>query len=45
MRSRHEGGVHIALADGAGRFISENIDKLVYRSLLTIQGNEKTGEF
>jgi prepilin-type N-terminal cleavage/methylation domain-containing protein len=45
MRSRHEGGVHIALADGAGRFISENIDKLVYRSLLTIQGNERTGEF
>jgi hypothetical protein len=45
MRSRHVGGVHILLGDGAGRFISQNIDKLVYRALMTIQGNERTGEF
>jgi prepilin-type processing-associated H-X9-DG protein len=45
MRSRHTGGVHILLGDGAVRFISDNIDKLNYRALMTIQGSERIGEF
>jgi len=44
-RSRHEGGVQVLLGDGSARFISENIDKLIYRGLITIQGNERLGEF
>ncbi|MFG0331746.1 MAG: DUF1559 domain-containing protein [Maioricimonas sp. JB049] len=45
MRSRHEGGVQAAMADGAVRFIGENIDRVLYRSLLTIRGDEVVGEF
>ncbi len=44
-RSRHAGGVHISLGDGSVRFISENIDKMIYRALLTITGGEQIGEF
>jgi type II secretory pathway pseudopilin PulG len=44
-RSRHEGGVFIGLGDGAVRFISENIDRVLWRSLLTIQGRDQVGEF
>jgi len=45
IRSFHTGGAHIGLCDGSGRFISNNIDRVVYRSLLTIQGAETIGEF
>lgn len=44
-RSRHVGGVHVLMGDGAVRFISENIDILVWRSLGTIAGSEIIGEF
>jgi prepilin-type processing-associated H-X9-DG protein len=44
-RSRHEGGVHMSFADGKVKFISENIDRLLYRSLLTIQGDDLVGDF
>lgn len=44
-RSRHIGGVQMALGDGSVRFVSENIDRLTYRAILTIQGNEQVGEF
>jgi prepilin-type N-terminal cleavage/methylation domain-containing protein len=44
-RSRHVGGVHFLLGDGAVRFISDNIDKAIYRAIFTIQGNERLGEF
>jgi prepilin-type processing-associated H-X9-DG protein len=44
-RSRHEGGVHILLADGSVRFTSENVDLRVWRGLATIQGAEISGEF
>ena len=43
--SPHIGGVHFSLADGSARFISENIDDGVYRSLLTRAGGEVVGEF
>ena len=43
--SHHVGGAQFSLGDGSVRFISENIDGRVYRSLATIQGGEVTGEF
>ncbi len=45
MRSRHAGGAQALLTDGSARFIGENIDRVLYRGLLTIQGNEILGEF
>jgi len=45
LRSRHEGGAQICRGDGAVNFVSENIDKLVYRALLTVRGGETVGEF
>ena len=38
--SYHEGGAFFALADGAVRFLSENIDMSTYRSLSTRANNE-----
>jgi prepilin-type N-terminal cleavage/methylation domain-containing protein len=43
--SLHEGGCQFSLSDGSARFISENIDLGVFRSLLTRNGNEVVGEF
>lgn len=45
MRSRHEGGAQVTLCDGSSRFISENIDRELYRALLTIKGGETIGEW
>jgi len=39
-RSRHQGGVTIALADGAVRFIDDAIDLAVWRGLATQAGGE-----
>ena len=36
-RSRHPGGVHASLADGSIRFVSDNIEPLVWALLLAIQ--------
>lgn len=44
-RSYHPGGVNVAMGDGSGRFVSETIDKALYRNLLTIAGAETIGEF
>uniref|UniRef100_A0A7C2NXU5 DUF1559 domain-containing protein n=1 Tax=Schlesneria paludicola TaxID=360056 RepID=A0A7C2NXU5_9PLAN len=44
-RSRHEGGVHVTLCDGAVRFVSENVDLQVWRGLATRSGGEVLGEF
>lgn len=43
--SQHTGGGQFTLCDGSVRFISENIDLTVYRSLATIDGGETVGEF
>ncbi|MBI1347980.1 DUF1559 domain-containing protein [bacterium] len=43
--SWHTGGAHFSMADGAVRFISENIDSTVYHGLGSIKGQEVTGEF
>ncbi|WP_339730756.1 DUF1559 domain-containing protein [uncultured Gimesia sp.] len=44
-RSMHTGGVHVALCDGAVRFVSENIDIGTWRALSTRFGNEVIGEY
>ena len=38
--SDHEGGAFLGFADGAVKFISENIDITTFRALSTINGNE-----
>ena len=44
-RSRHTGGVHVLMCDGSSRFISENIDYLLWQSLATRAGGEVMGDF
>jgi len=44
-RSYHPGGVNVSMGDASGRFVSETIDKVLYRGLLTIAGDETIGEF
>jgi len=43
--SYHVGGCHILLADGATRFVSENMDTTTRRNLATMADNEVIGEF
>jgi hypothetical protein len=40
MRSKHPGGVQSVFGDGRVQFLTNNIDKFVYRAMLTIQGRE-----
>jgi len=44
-RSYHVGGVHVLMADGAVRFVSENIDLGTWQALSTRAGGEVIGEF
>lgn len=44
-RSRHSGGVNVALVDGSVRFVSDSIDLGVWRSLSSRNGNEVIGDF
>ncbi|ADB17405.1 protein of unknown function DUF1559 [Pirellula staleyi DSM 6068] len=39
-RSRHPGGVQVALCDGSSRFISQTVDMNVWRAISTAQGSE-----
>jgi prepilin-type N-terminal cleavage/methylation domain-containing protein/prepilin-type processing-associated H-X9-DG protein len=43
--SRHPGGVHTLLCDGSARFVSENINRGVWRALGSRNGKEVIGEF
>ncbi|MBS0201355.1 MAG: DUF1559 domain-containing protein [Planctomycetes bacterium] len=43
--SRHVGGVHVVLADGAVRFVSDNIDINVWRAIGTRKGSEIVSDF
>lgn len=45
MRSRHPGGVQVAFGDGRVTFISNTINKLTYRALMTVGGGETVGEY
>lgn len=44
-RSRHVGGVHVLLGDGAVRFVSDSIDITTWRNLSTQYDNNPIGEF
>lgn len=44
-RSNHPGGVHALMADGAVRFISQNISAQIFQYLGTRSGRESVGEF
>jgi len=44
-RSYHVGGVHVLMADGAVRFVSENIDLGTWQAIATRGGEEVVGEF
>lgn len=43
--SFHTGGIHIGLADGSVRFLSENIDLDTVSALTSMNGGEVVGEF
>lgn len=45
FKSRHEGGAQFVLADGSARFISENIDYMLYQRLGDRRDGEPIGEF
>lgn len=44
-QSEHQGGVHILLADGAIRFVSENIHLVTWRNLGDKADGQILGEF
>jgi hypothetical protein len=44
-RSYHTGGIHVCLADGGVRFISENIDLNLWQALGSRGGSETVGDF
>jgi prepilin-type N-terminal cleavage/methylation domain-containing protein len=44
-RSLHVGGVHVLMCDGATRFVSDNVDLMVWRALATRRGGEVPGDF
>ena len=43
--SRHTGGAHFILGDGHAKFISENVDLLVFRAIGTRAKGEVVGDF
>jgi prepilin-type processing-associated H-X9-DG protein len=45
MRSRHPGGVQASFADGRVTFLSNTIDKLTYRALMTVRGEESATNY
>jgi hypothetical protein len=45
FKSRHEGGAHFLIGDGAVRFISENIDYETYQRLGDRRDGYPVGEF
>ncbi len=44
-RSQHPGGVHVALCDGAVRFVSDKINRTIWQALATRRGSEVITEF
>lgn len=43
-RSRHPGGVNVAMADGSVQFVPETINIDIWQALATIAGGEAIGE-
>jgi prepilin-type processing-associated H-X9-DG protein len=44
-RSRHAGGVTVAMLDGSVRFVTDDIDVATWRALGTARGSEALGDF
>ncbi|MDB5338670.1 MAG: hypothetical protein JWN70_4289 [Planctomycetaceae bacterium] len=44
-RSDHVGGVHVLMADGAVRFVSDNISMTIWQAVGSASGGEIVGEF
>ena len=44
-RSRHNGGVNLALCDGSVRFVRDSIELATWRALATRAGGEVPGDF
>jgi len=44
-RSKHVGGVHCLLADGAVRFVSDNINRVTFQNLGSMSDGQVIGEF
>ncbi len=44
-RSRHIGGVHVLMGDGAVRFVSNNLNLATWQALGTMDGGEVLGDF
>ncbi|MDB5388076.1 MAG: hypothetical protein JWM11_3722 [Planctomycetaceae bacterium] len=42
---KRSGGVHVLMADGSVRFISENIKPEVFEALATMAGGEEVGDY
>ena len=40
-RSRHPGGVHCLFCDGSVKFVSDSVDRAVWRALGTRNGQEE----
>jgi hypothetical protein len=43
-RSRHPGGVNVVVCDGAGRFVSDNVDENLWLAAGSTQGGEAVGD-
>lgn len=43
LRSRHTGGGHALLCDGSVKFVSNNVDTVLFRALSTMAGGEDGG--
>ena len=44
-RSRHVGGVYVGMADGSARFVSDSIDRLIFKALGSRNGEEVISDF
>jgi prepilin-type processing-associated H-X9-DG protein len=44
-RSRHPGGVNVALCDGSVHFVSETVDRETWRALGSRNGREVLDQF
>jgi prepilin-type N-terminal cleavage/methylation domain-containing protein len=44
-RSKHTGGVHCLMTDGAVKFVSDNIDLALWQNVGSTRGGETTGDF
>jgi len=45
LNSFHTGGIHVALADGSVRFLSDNIDMLTLKRLASKKDSQPVGQF